>query len=91
LKSSFQSSIFLDVFPVFIKGGSPHTLEFSPGQRWLKDIGSIYGSFGSTGSNYGMQFINKYYYIPSRLYLINDFSQTIFKFTPVFSTGNHRG
>ena len=41
LETTVKGTVFLNVHPVFIQGGSTNTLEFATGQGRFKDIAGI--------------------------------------------------
>ena len=59
LESTFKGRIFFDVLTVFFDGGCTDYLEITSGQSRLEDIGGIRRTFGSTGTDNRMQFIDE--------------------------------
>ena len=54
-----QGRVLFDIFPVFLPGGGPQHLQFSPPQGRLENIGGIDGSLRRSGAHDGMHLIHK--------------------------------
>ena len=59
LEAAIEGRILLDVFAVFIKRGRTNALNFTSGERRLEHIGSINRTFGSTGSDERVEFVDE--------------------------------
>ncbi len=91
LKPTIQSTILLNIFPIFIESGCPDTLKLTSRQRRLKNIGSIHGSFCSACTYNGMKLIDKNDHIPRPLDLVHDRFDALFELSSVFRARNHQG
>ncbi len=59
LETTFQSTVFLDVFTIFIQRRSTDTLYFTTCQRRFQHIGSVHRTGSRSCSDNGMYFIDK--------------------------------
>src|SRR5689334_8792967 len=59
LKSTFQSSVVLNMAPVFIERCGSDALEFSSGQSRFQHIGGIDGPFGCSCTDNSVKLINE--------------------------------
>ena len=59
LKSTLQSSILFNIFPIFVKCSGPHTSERAPGQGGLEHIGCVHRTFSGSGTHHCVKLINE--------------------------------
>ena len=59
LESTLQSSIFFNVFAVFIQGSGANKAQFATGQHGLEHVGRSNRSFASASSHQGVELIDK--------------------------------
>ena len=91
LETPLQCRIPLNILTIVIKGSGTNTLKFTPCQRRLKDISRINGTLSGTGTDHGVEFINKEDTIATGFYLLNNLLQPFFKLAPVLCSGNYSG
>ena len=89
LESTFQRAVFFDIFAIFVERGRPDTLYFTAGQGRFQDIRGVYGPFGATGPDKGMQFVDKQDYIFSSAYLVHNSLDPLFELPAILGPGNH--
>jgi len=91
LETAFQCLVFLEVLLVFVERGSADGPEFTPGQGWFEDIGSVHGALTPACTHQGVNLVDEEDDFTFRL---DDFVdhrfQPFFKLTLVFGTG-HQG
>ena len=91
LEPAFEGRVFLYVLAVFIERGGADAAEFAARELRLHDVDRITGSFGGTGTDERVQFINEQYdftlaggdFLEERL-------EPFFEFAPILGPGNHR-
>ena len=59
METAIQCAVFLDVPAIFVERGGADALQLSASQSGFQDIGGIDGTFGGTGSDQRMKFIQK--------------------------------
>ena len=59
LETAFQSSVFLDIFAVFIQGGGADAVQFATRQHGFEQVAGIHRTFRSARADHGMELINK--------------------------------
>ena len=91
LETTLQSTVFLDILPVFIKSGSADTLYFTASQSGFQHISRIHRTCSSTGAYNGVNLIDKQDYVRILLQLIDNGTNTLFKLSAVFGSGHNRG
>ena len=89
LETALQGLVFLEIFLVFVQGGSPDGAEFAPGQRGFQDIGRIHGSLSAPGAHQRMDFVYKQYDVSvGGGYFLDHRFKPLFKLPFVFGTCN---
>ncbi len=87
LEAALQSSVFLNVLAVLIKGGRPHAVQLAAGQGRLEHIACIHGTFGFACADHGVQLVNKQDHPAFFLgKLLEHRFQALFKLTTEFGT-----
>ncbi len=90
LEASFQSTVFLDILPVFVEGRRPDTLNLPSRQRRFQHICRIQATSRPSGSYNGMNLVDK----KDNIFVFSQFVQNgfhpLFKLSPVFRTCNNR-
>ena len=89
LETTLQRTVLFNILTVFVQRSCTNAAQLAACQHRLQDIACIHSTFGSTGTDNGMQLINKHdnltgAFADSLQYLF----QTLFEFTTVFGTGN---
>ena len=59
LETAFQSGVFLNVFAILIERRGTHALQFSTAECGLNDVARVHRAFGRTGTDYGVQLVDK--------------------------------
>ncbi|OPZ74966.1 MAG: hypothetical protein BWY80_00353 [Firmicutes bacterium ADurb.Bin456] len=90
LEAPLQGGVLFNMFAVFIQGGGPDALQFTPGQGRLQDVSRVYGPLRRPGAHQGVQFVNKHDYIGGLPGFFDNLLQAFFKFAPVLGPG-HQG
>ena len=89
LEPTFQSGILFDILPIFIQRRCTDTVQLTTSQHRLQKIAGIHAAFGFTGTDDGMQFINKQDNTAfGVLDLVQDSLQSFLEFTPVLGSCN---
>src|SRR5688572_6717400 len=91
LKASIEGTVFFYVHTVFIQRRCTNALKFTPGQCWFEDVAGIKRATCATGTNNGMQLINKEDHVAVLLQLIHDRLHSLLKLPAVFRTGYKGG
>ena len=90
LETTLQGRVLLDVFAIFVERGGSDAAQFPAGQLWLEQIGGIHRTFAGTGSDNGVQFVDKQ---NDLAFAGSDFLQKglepFFKFPAIFRSGEH--
>src|SRR5512133_2173606 len=72
LETAFEGSVLFDVLPVFVKGCSADTLNFSPGKRRFQHMSRIQRTGSITGTYDGMNLSDELFYIRGFLQFVED-------------------
>ena len=88
LETAFKGRIAFNVLAILVESGGAYTLKFTAGQGRLENVGRIYGPFGGTGTNEGMDLINDKNHIAGSSYFFHDLLEALFEFTSVFGTSH---
>ena len=91
LKTTLQSTVFLDILSVFVKRGSTDTLYFAASQSRLQHIGCIHRTGSCTGAYNSMNLVYEQDYVRILLQLIDNGANALFKLSAVFGSGYNRG
>ena len=91
LKSPLQSGVLFNIFTIFLQSSRSDQLYLSSGKRGFQDIGSIQSAFRAACSDYGMQLVNKKKNASVLPHFIHHISDTLFKFSSVFTSCYHTG
>ena len=59
MKPPFERRVFLDVFAIFIERGRADGAQFAARQHRLEHVRRVDRSFGRTGANDGVQFVDE--------------------------------
>src|SRR5690606_36496873 len=90
LEATRQSAILLNVLTIFIKGGGTNALDLSAGKCRLEHVGCVQRSRCATGTNDGVQLIDKEDYILRLLKFIHYRFHPLFKLAAILSTSHER-
>ena len=85
---AFQRRVLFDVFPVFLQCGCADHLYLSPPQSRFHQIGCINSPLRRTGTDNGVQFVNKEDYIARSTDLLDDVPNPFLKLAAVFGAGD---
>ena len=89
LETALKGLVFLEVFLILVQRGGTDGTQFTTGEGWLKDIGSIHRSLTTAGSYECVDLVDEEYDSSLGLcHLVDDALQTLLKLTLVFRTGN---
>ena len=77
------------MLPVLFQRGSSDNLDLASGHGRFQNIGRIHSALRATGSDNGMQFINKQQYLTVPAHFVNDIFNSFLKFAPVLGTCHH--
>ena len=92
LEAALQGGILLDVLAVFVQRGGADAVQFATGECRLEHIASVHGTFGFTGTDHGVDFVdeeNDLAFFGGNVFQHG--LQALFEFTAVFGTGQQRG
>ena len=84
LESTFQSPVFLNAVAVFVQRGGTDTLNNSPGEGRLHDIGGIHGAWSASGSHESVNLVDKYNNVGIGFQLLEQRLQAFLKLSAVF-------
>ncbi len=59
LEAAFQCGIFFNVLTILIERGGPDTVQLTACQRWFQHVPGIHGAVRFTGTDHGVQLVNK--------------------------------
>ncbi len=91
LEAPRQRPIFFKNTPVFLIGGRAQAFEFAVGEYGFNQVGGIHGPTGcGTGTNNGMNFINKQHRSRVLFELGQNRLETFFKITAILGAGQQR-
>ncbi len=82
LETALQSGVAFDVFPVFVEGGCPDALQFTPRQGRFEDIGRIHGAPGRARAHQHVNLIDEEDTVRA-FELVDDLFQPLFKLATV--------
>ena len=85
-----QRRVSFDVLAIVVQGSGADALEFSSGQRWLEDVGSIDSAFCGARAYNSVHLIDEQHAVAGRLYLINDLLKAFLEFAAVLGA-RHEG
>ena len=91
LEPAFQCGILLDILAVFGDGGRADHLKTAARQHRFENVGGVSRAFGGTGSDQGVDFVNKENHIAVLHDFVNHRLNAFLKFTAVLGTGDHAG
>ncbi len=91
LEPALQSLIFLDILSIFIYSGGADAVELASGQHWLQHVAGIQCAVGLSGSDNGMELIDKEDDLPvGFLDFLQNRLETLLEFAAVFCAGDER-
>ena len=91
LETPLECRILFDMLPVLVEGRRTDDLELPTGQGRLQDIGRIEGTLGTTGTDDGMQLIDKEQNLSVLYGFSDDALDTLLELTAVLRACNHAG
>ena len=91
LESSLQCRIFLNMLAVLFQCGCSDKLNLSSGKGWFQNIRCIQCTFRATGTDNGMDLINKQKDSLMFPYFLNYILNTFLKFSSVLASCHHAG
>src|SRR2546423_11899648 len=77
------------MFPVFIQGRGTNTVYFTTRQGWLQHITGTNRTFSCTGTNHGVQFVDKDDNITGLAQFLEYGFDALLKLATEHGTGNH--
>ena len=91
LEAALKCGVRLHIFTVLVERSRPDAVQFAARKHWLKHIAGIRRSFGLTGSNDSMDFIDKENYLAVRLFnLFKNRFKTLLELTAIHRTCHQR-
>ena len=90
LETTLQRGILFDVLAVLIQGGSTDGLQLAAGQLGLEQRSGVDGTFGSTGTDEGVDLVDEQDDVPALVNFFKNLLQAFLKVTAVAGTGDQR-
>ncbi len=91
LEAALQRGVLLDVFAVFVEGGSADAVQLAPGQHRLEQVAGVHGALGLAGSDDGVQLVDEQDDVPGLDHLIDQGLEALLELAPIFGPGDHGG
>ena len=91
LETALKCCILLNIFAVFLQGGSSNDLQLPSGKRWLQNVGSIQCSLCPSCSDNGMKLVNKQKDSLILPYFIYHLADSLLELASVFASSHHSG
>ena len=91
LETSFQSSVLLDVLPVFIQSGGADTVQLASCQHGFEHVSGVHAALRLACAHNGMQLVDEQNDLPvAVLHILQHRLQTLLKFAPVLGSCHQR-
>ena len=89
LKPPLEGRVFLDVLAVFVERRRADAPQLAAGQCRLEQVGRVGATFGSPGTDHGVQFVDEQDHVARRgLHLAQDRLQPVLELAAVFRAGD---
>ena len=88
LETTLECRILLEVFAIFLGGRGTNGLQFATSQHRLEDRSSIDGTFGSTSTHQGVDFVDEQDDVATGLDFFQDLLEAFFEVTAITTTSN---
>ena len=90
LEASFERSVLLDVFAIFVERRRANALHLTAAQGRLNDIRGVHRAFGRTGADDGVQLIDKQNDVLGAANLVHHGFDALLELATVFCAGDHQ-
>ena len=90
LEAALQGAVLLDVFAELIQRGGTDDLHFTAAEGGLDDVAGIHGTFGGTGTDHGVHFVDEKDDVLRATNLVHDGLDALFKLTAILGASDHQ-